>query len=85
MTLQLELTPAMEAELTKAAGERGVAPSTCALEMLDMALLKNRLLKAERDPMPLEEFFSRITQFSGKIPDYPGETFDRDFIYGDHP
>ena len=83
MTISVELTPEVQAELERRAAlmESGVENFAASLieSALDIPKPARRLTRAE-----IDEFFRVMAQFSDEIPSLPHEAFTREAIYQDH-
>lgn len=86
MTLQLDLKPETERTLREAAEARHIAVEEYVLSILESSHRTDIIpaKKPARTPEELELWFKEMAQFSGKIPDHPGETWSRETLYDDH-
>ncbi|MGI8770662.1 MAG: hypothetical protein ACR2JE_04430 [Acidobacteriaceae bacterium] len=83
MTVQLELSPELEARLVREAEAHGTKPEEYAQRLLDESLPYEP--RKERSQLGIEEFLRAMAEGSEKLPDLPNEAFTRESIYKDHP
>lgn len=82
MTITINITPEVEAELARQAKVCGMDVPAYAEKLLEEAI---RRPQPETGDLSLEEFeksLDRIAQFSDKIPTLPDEAFSRESLYG---
>lgn len=85
MTLQLELKPETEAELTAQATEHGMTPEAYAGKLLDGALLP---VRTGTGRLTVEEFHQMLDEISSgaeNLPSLPTSAFSRESFYEDKP
>jgi hypothetical protein len=83
MTLQLELSPELEARLVHEAQARGMKPEEYAQTVLDQSVPLEP--GKHRDRLNGEEFLRAMAEGSERLPHLPNEAFSRESIYKDHP
>jgi len=84
MTIQIELSPDMEAKLASGAEIHGIPLESYAQQLLQEAIASR---SAPRPRDTREEFLVFLDALAGKAPNVPQlrvETFSREMIYGDH-
>lgn len=85
MTVTLELESELEARLSAQASAQGTTLENYLKAMVDRIASQMDAPSEQGKPnASSEKFWPSITRFSAKIPDFPGESFNRDFIYQDH-
>jgi hypothetical protein len=83
MTITVDITPEVQAELARQAAAHGRAIEAYAASLLEEAVH----LPAGTDRLSqdrLENTFREMAQFSHKIPALPDEAFTRESLYRDH-
>ncbi len=85
MTLQLELSPELEARLNREAAARGMQLEQYAYELLSQSLPRTQPGSGILTPESLEELTQALTAGSENLPRLPNETFTRESIYKEHP
>lgn len=83
MTITVEITPEVQAELERRAALMERDPATYAAGLIESALGLPRPAP-KLTPEGLKEFLREMAQFSHKIPSLPDEAFTRESIYQDH-
>lgn len=86
MLLQLDLKPETERTLREAAEARHIPVEEYVLSILESSHRAEMISakKPARTSEELDQWFKDMAQFSGKIPDHPGETWSRETLYDDH-
>jgi len=83
MTITVDITPEVQAELARQAAAHGRAIESYAASLLEEAVHppagSNRLSQDR-----LENTLREMAQFSHKIPSLPDEAFTRESLYQDH-
>jgi len=83
MTITVDITPEVQAELARQAAAHGRAIESYAASLLEEAVHPpagaNRLSQDR-----LENTLREMAQFSHKIPSLPDEAFTRESLYQDH-
>jgi hypothetical protein len=83
VTITVDITPEVEAELARQATARGRAVEAHAAALLEEALhLPERVERLRQDR--LENTLREMAQFSHRIPALPEEAFTRESLYRDH-
>ncbi|MBZ5621279.1 MAG: hypothetical protein LAQ69_21505 [Acidobacteriia bacterium] len=83
MTITVDITPEVEAELARQAAARGRAIEAYAASLLEEAAhLPAGVNRLTQDR--LEATLREMAQFSHKIPSLPDEAFTRESLYQDH-
>lgn len=85
MTLQLELSPELEARLVREAEAHGSKPEEYAQRLLDESLPLHRAGTGILTPEGVETMLREMAKGSENLPDLPNEAFSRESIYRDHP
>lgn len=82
MTLKINITPRVQAELARQAASHGMDLEVYAAKVLEEAVRgpQRRDLSQEE----FEESLNRMAQFSDKIPPIPDDALSREDIYRDH-
>jgi hypothetical protein len=83
MTITVDLSPEVQAELASQAAARGSAIEVYVARLLEAAVH----LPAEPNRLSqdrLENTLREMAQFSDKIPSLPDEAFTRESLYQDH-
>ena len=83
MTITVDISPEVQAELARQAAARGSA-----VEAYAATLLEEAVHPSAREGRPsqdwLENTLREMAQFSSKIPTLPEEAFTRESLYQDH-
>jgi hypothetical protein len=83
MTITLDITPEVQAELARQAAAQGRALEAYAARLLEEAAhVQAGAYRLNQDR--LETTFREMAQFSHKIPALPDEAFTRASLYHDH-
>jgi hypothetical protein len=83
MTITVDITPEVQAELARQAAALGRAVEAYAASLLEEAVhLPAGTARLSQDR--LENTFQEMAQFSHKIPALPDEAFTRESLYQDH-
>jgi hypothetical protein len=83
MTITVDITPEVQAELARQAAVRGRAVEAYAASLLEEAVsYPAGAGKLSQDR--LEDTLQEMAQFSHKIPSLPDEAFTRESLYRDH-
>lgn len=81
----MQVTVDIPDQLAAQAEARGVPVESYVRGILEeLATARPRPSARRRTREELEAFFEEFAQFSDKIPDLSGKTFDREMIYEDH-
>jgi hypothetical protein len=83
MTITVDITPEVQAELARQAAAQGRAVEAYAASLLEEAV-HLPTGTARLSPDRLENTLQEMAQFSHKIPALPDEAFTRESLYQDH-
>ena len=83
ITIQLELSPEIEAQLTEKARARGVGLSDYVQSVLEEAIATESAPR-RRTEEEMQAFFDAMAVNSEKIPQLPDQAFTRESFYLDH-
>jgi len=84
MTIQVDLNPELEAHLSAAARERGIAVEHYAQLLLQQAVATDRSLHPRATREEFRAFLDSLATSTANAPHLDTETFSREMIYGEH-
>ncbi len=84
MTIQIELSPEMEAQLTAEAQREGLALETYAQRLLQEAIASGATQRNRTTQEQFRGFLDALASKSPGVSQLRSETFSRDMIYGEH-
>jgi hypothetical protein len=81
----MQVTINVPDDLAAQAQARGIPLETYVQDLLGVAIPRPPTpAERERRVADFRAWLKEFTQFSGEMPEMPGETFSREMIYGDH-
>jgi hypothetical protein len=84
MTIQVELNPEMERQLTAGALERGIALELYAQGLLQEAIAAKSKARARASQEEFRVFLDALARKAPNVPQLRTETFSSAMIYGEH-
>lgn len=84
MTIHVELSPEMEAQMVVEAQARGIALESFAQRLLQEAMASRSSHQSRASQEEFRAFLDALASKAPNVPQLRSETFSRDMIYGEH-
>ena len=84
MTIQVELNPELEAQLSAEAQMQGMALESYAQRLLQEAIVAKSRVSSRASQQEFRAFLDALASKAPNAPHLRAETFSREMIYGEH-